>query len=155
MILGVYKLSIVGKPRVQKNCRSILHLRDGRSILAETSEVKSWRRSAVKQLEAQWLGRPMINQKLAVIVIAYLAKRQRPDTDNLAAGPLDALEKAGVVKNDSLFSEVVVLRRQDWENPRVEIMIMETGRLYVEIINPKFKLGRIPEARMWSNDANT
>ena len=134
MITEVYKLEIQGKPRVQKNSRQILHLRDGRAILAEDSKVKTWRKQAVRQLEGQWLGKPTITEPLAVILVCHIGKRQRSDTDNLAAGPLDALEKAGVVKNDSQFSEVVVIRRKDWDNPRVEIFLLDPSRLHVEIM---------------------
>jgi Holliday junction resolvase RusA-like endonuclease len=149
MIGTVYKLLILGNPRVQKNSRAILHVggqgfcpvckqrKGAKAILAEDSKVKKWRKNAVQQLQAQWINKPTITDPLVAILICYLGKRQRSDADNLAAGPLDALETAKVIKNDSQISEVVILRRKDWDDPRVEIYLFDSDRLQIEILrNP-------------------
>jgi Holliday junction resolvase RusA-like endonuclease len=136
-----YELTILGKPRSQKNSKQIISLErmiNGRRkrvpCIVDASHVKKWRKSAVKQLAAQWIGRAPLRGNLAIIVKSYLAKRQNPDTDNLLAGPLDALEAAGVVVNDRCFDSAVSLRRVDWQNPRVEILIMPDDWLGIGVI---------------------
>tara|TARA_R110000824_G_scaffold7533_2_gene34198 strand:- start:441 stop:770 length:330 start_codon:yes stop_codon:yes gene_type:complete len=90
-----------------------------------------WKADAVRQLKCQWANRECIDGgiELSVNVISYLGKRQRTDVDNLAAGPLDSLEKAGIIANDYWIKHLICERRKDDENPRVEITI----RLYAEL----------------------
>lgn len=85
----------------------------------------------MRQLKEQWASRECIDGgiELSVNVISYLGKRQRTDVDNLAAGPLDSLEKAGIIANDYWIKRLVCERRKDNDNPRVEIEI----QLYAEL----------------------
>ncbi len=138
----VFKFEIIGKPRTAKNSKRIGWVRDFRAkggmryILLEDKKVEKWRKAAVPQLEGQWVGRQPLGGKLAVIVTSYLGKRQRGDTDNLLAGPLDALEKARIVTNDSVFERTISIRRHDWDNPRCEIVVMPDDFLWVAIRDP-------------------
>ena len=102
-----------------------------RSFIASSKKVLQWKNDAVRQLKEQWAGRDSIDGgiELSVNVISYLGKRQRTDVDNLAAGPLDSLEKAGVIANDYWIKRLVCERRKDNDNPRVEITI----QLYAEL----------------------
>lgn len=118
----VYRFVITGKPRSQKNSKQIIKAR-GRMMLVNDAKTQRWKKDAIKQLEAQWRDRKPMDGALGVTLVAYLGKGQRGDTDNLAAGPLDALQKAKVVRNDSIFQTVFVMRRRDPENPRVDIHI--------------------------------
>ncbi len=118
----VYAFEIVGKPRSQKNSKQIIQVR-GRTMLVSDAKVQRWAKEAVKQLESQWMNEKPLDGDLSVLLMVYLGKGQRGDTDNLAAGPLDALQKAGVVRNDSIFSRVAVVRNRDPDNPRVKIFI--------------------------------
>jgi len=135
----VYKFEIQGKPQVQKNNKQIIWTKDKRTgqqrpCIVDNAKVARWRKSAVQQLTVQWSGRLPIVGNLAAVLTAYIGKAQRPDVDNLAAGPLDALEKAKIVANDYQFTCVTVLRRRDYDNPRVEILICKDDRLNVEIV---------------------
>jgi Holliday junction resolvase RusA-like endonuclease len=142
MIDTAYQLEIIGPPRSQKNNKTIAQYPDKKSktgwsyALVDSSRVKSWRKTAVAQLEGQWVGRPPIAGKLAAVVTSYLGKGQSGDTDNLLAGPLDALQAAGVVENDRLFDTVVSIRRRDRDNPRSEILIMPDEWLDIRITRP-------------------
>ncbi len=130
----ILKFTIHGKPRTQKNSKQIIPAKDGRRpMLADSAYVKAWRKSAVEQLEAQWVGRPKILCPLAAVVTSYTAKRQRPDCDNLLAGPFDALQTAEVIGNDYQIQDAVTLRRVDDSDPRVEFLLFDPGRLHVEI----------------------
>ena len=79
--------------------------------------------------------------ELSVTIINYLGKRQRTDVDNLAAGPLDSLEKAQIIANDYWIKRLLCERRKDDENPRAEI----TLELYVESGNEQGEAELLPE----------
>lgn len=136
MIDTAYQFQIIGKPRSQKNSKQIIRMRDGRPLLVDNAQVKRWRKSAAAQLAGQWHGRPKLDGKLAVVLTSYLGARQRGDTDNLLAGPLDALEAAGVVTNDRVFDTVVSIRRRDDDNPRSDLLIMPDDWLDIQIARP-------------------
>ena len=99
----------------------------------------------MRQLEEQWAGRQCIDGgiELSVDVISYLGKRQRTDVDNLAAGPLDSLEKAGIIANDYWIKKLTCERLKDDANPRVEITI----QLYSESGDERRKNELLPELR--------
>ena len=82
----------------------------------------------MRQLEEQWAGRQCIDGgiELSVTIVNFLGARQRTDVDNLAAGPLDSLEQAGIIANDYWIKRIVCERKKDVDNPRVELEI----RLY-------------------------
>ena len=136
MIDAAYQFQILGPPRSQKNSKMIVRLGDGRSALVDNAKVKAWRKSAALQLAGQWVGIPPLNGKLAAVLTSYLGTRQRGDTDNLLAGPLDALEAAGVVTNDRIFDTVVSIRKRDHDNPRSELLIMPDDWLDIRITRP-------------------
>jgi len=135
---GVYRFVLYGPPMVQKNSKQIVwsnrHPFQRSPKLVDAPKVKKWRNDIKAQAKAQWAGKDPLTGDLGVIVVAYLGKRQRPDVDNLAAGPLDALEKSGIVENDRQFSMAVVIRRTDWEDPRVEVFVTESPRLSAAIL---------------------
>ena len=54
-------------------------------------------------------------------IISFLGKGQSIDSDNLASGPLDAMQQAGVYKNDYWVKRITSDRMKDHENPRVTI----------------------------------
>ncbi len=141
-----FTFKILGKPRSQKNSKKIIILggkkcpkckrRDGRPSITDSDQVTAWRKLAVPALEAQWIDRAPLVGPLAVVVTGFLATRRKIDTDNLLAGPLDALQKAKIVTNDQQFESVVGIRRYDKENPRVEITVMPFDWLSVDIGAP-------------------
>jgi Holliday junction resolvase RusA-like endonuclease len=59
-------------------------------------------------------------------VTLYIYKKDnRKDGQNMAAMVYDALEYAGVIKNDRLCTDRHEIDRLDKKNPRVEIMLWE------------------------------
>jgi len=89
-------------------------------------EVKQWHRAALLQLKAQaaQLGASGLGDEkhlLGTTVIAYLGKGQHLDADNIAAAPLDALQKAGIILNDYWCCPLHIYRERDPVRPRVDI----------------------------------
>ena len=122
----VWKFTILGKPVSQKNAKRA-GVAKGRAYMYTPQGIKAWHNSAVLQLKSQLLEKeyPKIPPKMEmeVRIISYLDKGQAIDVDNLAAAPLDAMQKADIYKNDYWARCVVSARKKDWVNPRVEIEI--------------------------------
>ena len=112
---------VEGKPVTQKNNKQLVKI-GGRLVPISNKQVRAWRKSAAEQLAVQWRKGP-IEGDLVVALSCYLSNRQRPDVDNLAAAPLDALQEVGVIVNDSQVVDLRVTKSRDNENPRVEIFI--------------------------------
>ena len=129
----VWKFTILGKPVSQKNAKRVGVAKGGRAYMYTPVSVKAWHKSAVHQLGVQLLESqnpdaqlvPAIAHKteMQIKITSYLDKGQAIDVDNLAAAPLDAMEKAGVYKNDYWVRCIISSRKKDWVNPRVEIEI--------------------------------
>ena len=129
----VWKFTILGKPVSQKNAKRVGVAKGGRAYMYTPVSVKAWHKSAVHQLGVQLLESqnpdaqlvPAIAHKteMQIKITSYLDKGQAIDVDNLAAAPLDAMEKAGVYKNDYWVRCIISSRKKDWINPRVEIEI--------------------------------
>jgi len=122
----VWKFTIIGKPISQKNSKRV-GLAKGRAYMYTPANVKKWHKSAVSQLGVQLTENdyPPIPHKteMEVKIISYLDKGQAIDVDNLAAAPMDAMQKAGVYTNDYWARCIISSRKKDWVNPRVEIEI--------------------------------
>ena len=129
---GIRKFVIHGKPISQKNSKRV-GVTKGRPYMYTPPKVKAWHKEAFKQLREQqenWeihyggdLPDTPDKTDLDVYVTSYVAKGQAVDVDNLASGPLDALQKAKVIQNDYWVKRLVSVRERDPEDPRVEITI--------------------------------
>lgn len=123
---GKWFFTVQGRPQVKKNRKQIT--KSGR--LVSSKEYQQWEKDAVTQLQFQWNRKPAIDRLgriwLNAAIISYLGARQRPDADNLYAGPLDALQLAGILDNDyCIVSHDGSRRLRDKDNPRVEISLTE------------------------------
>ena len=119
------QIVILGNPVSQKNQKRIARTKDGRPFIVSSKKVLAWKKVAGKQIAEQWGSRETIDGgiELAINIQSYLGPRQKIDTDNLAAAPLDILEKSGVISNDYWVRRVVSERHRDVDNPRVEITL--------------------------------
>lgn len=109
----ILNFSIPGKPRVKKN-------QWGRP----SREYAAWEKVAVLHCVSQAKGRAMPAQTPLILVVKfYIGTRQSPDLDNLLCGPIDALQKAEVIKNDYFIDEIHAHRFRHNESPGVNITI--------------------------------
>jgi len=116
--------TIKGRTQVKKNGKQLL-IRRGRPAMVSKAAYLAWERSAVEQLRWQFSRKQQhqITTPIRAHFVVYLGARQRPDSDNIASGPFDALEKSGILKNDYLIDDFRVQRKRDNANPRVEIYL--------------------------------
>lgn len=120
-------LVIRGRPTSQKNSKRVF---PGRRRPTMSKQAAKWMGDALTQLIAQRTQPTITANGLTVVIRAYCGKGVRPDADNLASGPLDSLQKSGVIANDNQIDILVVLRDRDREDPRIEIDI------YTEPVGP-------------------
>jgi len=122
------ELTITGRPVVKKNSMQIARKRNSRLFLIANRLYKRWEDKAVLELKARWQNKPPIPKttKLNAKIVSYQGKNQRCDASNLYEAPQDALQKAGVIENDScIISHDGSRRLSDPLHPRVEITLTE------------------------------
>ncbi|MEL6544370.1 MAG: RusA family crossover junction endodeoxyribonuclease [Myxococcota bacterium] len=119
---GTLCFVIHGMPVISKNRRPIFRGKSGKPFIGKSRQLRDWQQSAVAQLKAQWGDRPPIEGPVNAKIVTYRAKRQSGDASGWYQAPEDALEAAGILKNDHQIESHDGSRRdRDWENPRVEI----------------------------------
>lgn len=123
---SAWRYTIRGNPADGSKNRKVIRRWGSRVGVGRTETYRAWLDSAVAQLREQ--GGPIKlggrGNPLAVNLIAYVPKGARPDIDNLLAGPLDALQRAGVISNDYWVREISAERLRDEAEPRVEIEVL-------------------------------
>jgi len=121
---------ITGRPAIQKNRHKIVRVR-GQARIIKNKAALEWHKEAAAQLAEQLATtcagfEPIRKGNMVNVEIwAYCGKGTLPDADNLACAPLDALQKAGILENDSSVEDLHIYRRRDRDNPRVEVTIYE------------------------------
>jgi Holliday junction resolvase RusA-like endonuclease len=128
-----YTFTILGAPCSYKNSKEIVHPRGkaSRPWLQPSKKSQKWMKSAVKQLQEQWGGRPRIpkSTELNAAIVSYLPTRRLTDADNLYGGPGDALQRAGILEDDCCIrTNDGSDRRYDKNNPRVVITLTKCDR---------------------------
>lgn len=132
----VYEFVFYGHPVSQKNSRELVKMKDGQMRSFPNKIVEAWHGpvigkrtrkpdGAIRTFRKQWAPRKPIPRKTPckVQIIAYHTPRRRPDIDNIPAAPLDALQKAGVVENDSCFDELHVIRRRVKDEREARVVV--------------------------------
>ena len=117
------KLLITGNVPSQKNRKVISKKRDGTPFLRSHQSVVDWKNDAIQELTLQFRGYEITGYPIPLTLVFYFDNLRRHDLDNAAAGVLDALSAAGVIKDDSVaYVDCLTLQYGglDKENPRVE-----------------------------------
>lgn len=117
-------LTILGAPRSKKNSQRIFRNPKGRPFITQSKEHNLWAEKAVWQLRNQWRQLPLeVPVNMAAVVYR---EKATGDLLNFLAAISDALEAAGVVKDDKLIVALDGCRlAKDARRPRVEIELLE------------------------------
>lgn len=119
------RLVILGPPRTKKNSSRIARRRDGSPFILPSSSARAWEREAVLQLRRQDTSPDPISSPVNVAALVY-RERAVGDLVNYLEAIADALEAAGVVKNDKWIVSWDGSRLlKDAARPRVELVIGE------------------------------
>lgn len=101
----------------------------GRTMLS--AEGRAYRQAVADEVIVQRVPRHMLKGRLGVAITAHPPDRRARDLDNLFKAPLDCLQHAGVIRNDSDIDELSinrVERRQDVLTPsggRITVFLWE------------------------------
>ena len=91
-------------------------------FLVKTNERREWDRLMVEQFRAQWNLRLPIEEEVFLVLEIYLSANTM-DVDNALKPVQDAMQEAGVLKNDRLVRRATITKHVDRHRPRVEIII--------------------------------
>ena len=90
--------------------------------LVKTPERREWDHMMQDQLRAQWNLRLAIEEEVFLLVDVYIAANTM-DEDNPLKPVQDALQEAGILKNDRLVRRATITKHVDRHRPRVEVVI--------------------------------
>ncbi len=88
--------------------------------IVKSKEARAWDRKMVDQLRQQWNLRLPYEEEVFLIVDFYIAANTM-DEDNPLKPLQDALQEAGVIKNDRLVRRGTITKHVDRDRPRVEL----------------------------------
>jgi Holliday junction resolvase RusA-like endonuclease len=120
---GATQLVVYGPPRTKKNSSRIVRAGRRRYLLPSKPHQR-WFSGALPQIKAQWKRAPLTTS-VSVRALFY-RDRASGDLCNYMQALADALERAGVVKDDRLIASWDGSRlRKDAAHPRIELAIEE------------------------------
>lgn len=90
--------------------------------LIKTEARRVWDEMMEDQLRAQWNLRLAIEDEVFLLVDVYLSANTM-DEDNPLKPVQDALQEAGILKNDRLVRRATITKHVDRHRPRVEVVI--------------------------------
>lgn len=93
---------------------------DGKTKTVKTKEAAQWAKMMNEQLRKQWGIRLPIEEEVFVIMDFYFSSN-RNDYANAEKGCSDALQAAGILRNDRLIRRGTITKYVDKHRPRVEI----------------------------------
>lgn len=118
------KIVILGSVPSQKNRKRIYtNRKTGKPFIASDETVKDWQKDALLQLKGK---RPVQVYPISLTAVFFVRDDRRHDLDNMVAGCMDILVKAGILQDDDCkHVETLTLQFGGLEplNPRVEIFI--------------------------------
>lgn len=124
----MHHFTILGVPVSQKNRKQIMRNRKtGKSFIGTEKAVRNWKMFAVQQLKRQWSYPGPMTGEIRADILIFQGSHQSIDADNVLGGVFDAIEKAGIIKNDYQFVEGSWRRDRDRERPRVEVQLTPVG----------------------------
>lgn len=88
--------------------------------MVHTKEARDWSKLMVKQIREQWGLMLPWDQEVFLIAEVYISANTM-DEDNALKPLQDALQEAGVIKNDRLVRRATITKHVDRNRPRIEV----------------------------------
>lgn len=85
----------------------------------------NWEQLAVMKLKEQWKSAPLMMPLEVRYEFHFKNRQHEPDVSNCIEGPQDALQKAGVIKNDKQIMKIIGLKRVNMPEECVLIEVRE------------------------------
>ena len=94
----LFKCTIPGRVGIKKNSKRLV---PDRHVILSSTRYITWENTAIlHMIQARPPDEPLKCPLLAILIFYFKNQKHEPDLDNMLAGPLDALQKAGIIKND-------------------------------------------------------
>lgn len=95
---------------------------DGKTRTVKTADRRQWDALMVAQLRHQWNLRLPIDEEVFLVLDVHLSANTM-DVDNPLKPLLDAMQEAGVLKNDRIVRRATITKHVDRHRPRVEVIV--------------------------------
>lgn len=95
---------------------------DGKTRTVKTKERREWDALMVQQFCQQWNLRLTVEEEVFLVIDVYLSANTM-DVDNALKPVQDAMQEAGVLKNDRLVRRATITKHVDRHRPRVEVIV--------------------------------
>ena len=95
---------------------------DGKTRTVKTADRREWDKMMIDQLRAQWNLRLPVEEEVFLVIDVYLSANTM-DVDNALKPVQDAMQEAGVLKNDRLVRRATITKHVDRHRPRVEVIV--------------------------------
>ena len=95
---------------------------DGKTRTVKTADRREWDKMMIDQLRAQWNLRLPVEEEVFLVIDVYLSANTM-DVDNSLKPLLDAMQEAGVLKNDRLVRRATITKHVDRHRPRVDVIV--------------------------------
>lgn len=118
------RLTISEMPPSANNLRKSF-VRGGKVVSVKAENYSNWRKSAIWEIAAQRVGRMDGPYSISIAAQRNWRSKRARDIDNVIKPTLDALVKAGVIKDDSLVESVSAKWADDLGGPAVVVIIQE------------------------------
>lgn len=134
----LYKLELDMPPIAKRRPRATI--RNGHVQTYHDNDYSDWLNQAKCSFIEQWKDKEPL-AKVGECHIKMYGTHDRSDIDNLSGSVLDALVKAGVLKNDNtkVLADLHTVFKKVKENPRIEIWLETTNfnEVYTQWTQPK------------------
>ena len=114
---------IPGEPVIKKNNRPIFRA-GTRPIIGKSAKLRNAESTIMLFVMSQYKG-PQLIGNIGVIFYAYLGTKRRKDLSNCWEVYADAMQASGIIGDDSQIQMLMMYKRYDKNNPRVEIEVRE------------------------------
>jgi crossover junction endodeoxyribonuclease RusA len=135
-----HTFDVYGEPVPQGSKRAIVHRTTQKPVVIESAgaRLKSWRQAVVDEARRALHDAPPLEGPVTVFITFFLRMPKRPrhalpitrpDADKLARSCLDALQAAGMFRDDAQVTSLTVKKRYvgTTDPPRAYIAIGEEG----------------------------
>jgi len=115
----LFQATIPGRVAIKKNSKQIIPGRGGRRpTLISSPKYLAWERMAVTWLLKALLDQTSLEKERQItcpvevhMVFYFKSHLHEPDIDNCLGGPLDVLQKSGILQNDRQVQRVTAEKR--------------------------------------------
>lgn len=105
----LFEVLIPGRVGIKKNSKRIISIKQRLRLISSTKYM-SWEKQALGYLHSLKLPLTIEGPLKAHFQFNFKNRQHQSDLDNLLGGPMDVLQKAGIIKNDNQICHIEALK---------------------------------------------